>query len=317
MPVSGTYEYTRNTRQMIKDALIEAGVISDHESVRGDMYDWSLRRLNLIIKHLQTRGLQLWRTVDVALLLENGVNTYRLGDTARWAEGLVSTEVRVAASSTDTTLEVDSTSGMTASDIIGIELDDGTIQWSSISSITDSDTLVLNDALTGDAAVDNVIHTYTTLAPKPLRVHDCYHVTGGDRDGNHLPLTLISGNEYFTLNNKLTSGRSNSVYFRPDTTYSEVQVWPVPDNSVDYLVFRAQMPFSNMVDQTDDVQFPDWWYEPLHLSLAHALARSYQAPPAITRTLKSDAEQAVQEAENYDVETVTIWIHPDHPQYDH
>jgi hypothetical protein len=55
----------------------------------------------------------------------------------------VDTAMRVAASATETTLEVNSTTGMAAADVIGIQLDDLSWHWTSVASVTDGDTLVL------------------------------------------------------------------------------------------------------------------------------------------------------------------------------
>ena len=79
MALSGSFDYTINKRQAISDALIEAGVISDFEPMSDSMYDWMDRRLNLLIKFLQTKGLNTWRTKEATLTMEKGRNTYKLG----------------------------------------------------------------------------------------------------------------------------------------------------------------------------------------------------------------------------------------------
>jgi hypothetical protein len=70
------------------------------------------------------------------------------------------TQFRVAGVGTDTILEVDATASMTAGDIIGIDLDDGTTDWTTIASITDADTLVISAGLSSAAAIDKDIYTY-------------------------------------------------------------------------------------------------------------------------------------------------------------
>lgn len=70
----------------------------------------------------------------------------------------VNTAMRVGASETETTLEVDDTTGITNGDICGVTLDDGTIQWSTC-TVTDGDTLEFGAALTDDVAIDNVVYT--------------------------------------------------------------------------------------------------------------------------------------------------------------
>ena len=64
--------------------------------------------------------------------------------------------MRAAAVVTATTMEVDDTTGMTAGDIIGVELDNGTWHWTTIDGVTDGDTVELTAGLAGDgAAIDN------------------------------------------------------------------------------------------------------------------------------------------------------------------
>ena len=72
----------------------------------------------------------------------------------------VNTQFRVGGSATDTTLEVDSTTGMAGDDIVGIVLDSGAIDWTTIASVTDGDTMVLTAGLSGDCAINNNIYTY-------------------------------------------------------------------------------------------------------------------------------------------------------------
>jgi hypothetical protein len=58
--------------------------------------------------------------------------------------------------SVDTTVN---TSNLLADDIIGIMLDAGTIHWTSVASITDGDTIVINDAVPSLATALNAIYT--------------------------------------------------------------------------------------------------------------------------------------------------------------
>jgi len=72
----------------------------------------------------------------------------------------VDTEVRVAWSS-GTTLEVDSTTGILANDVLGLQMDDGSYHFTTVASITDSDTLVMTAAPSSSAAaIDNNVITY-------------------------------------------------------------------------------------------------------------------------------------------------------------
>jgi hypothetical protein len=85
------------------------------------------------------------------------------GQTAGWVcVNRQDTTIRVQANAGDTNIAVASTAGMSAGDIIGITLDDGTIQWSTISSITDAQTLVTAAGITAgrSAPVGSMVYTY-------------------------------------------------------------------------------------------------------------------------------------------------------------
>lgn len=86
------------------------------------------------------------------------------------ATSRVDTRVRVAAAASDTTLEVDSTTGMLAGDVIGVELDSDIVSveggyremhWTTIASITDGDTLVLTAGIPAlkSAAIGRNVYT--------------------------------------------------------------------------------------------------------------------------------------------------------------
>lgn len=67
--------------------------------------------------------------------------------------------MRIAGASADTILEVTTTTNILAGDVIGIILDDGTTHWTSITSITDADTLVITAGLPSAAGIGAVIYT--------------------------------------------------------------------------------------------------------------------------------------------------------------
>lgn len=59
-----------------------------------------------------------------------------------------------------TTITVASSTGMTAAEKIAIILDIGTIHATTVSSVTNSTTIVIDDALTGKASSGNRVYTY-------------------------------------------------------------------------------------------------------------------------------------------------------------
>ena len=132
----------------------------------------------MLVKHWQSKSYGLWLNKEIVVSLDKSSQNYDLGltgDQACYSSDLVKTEISTAGSATDTSIEVDSTTGMLAGDIIGIELDAGTMDWTVIASVTDSDTLVIETGLTSAAAVDNHVP-----CPMPGLVVDIL-VSKGDR----------------------------------------------------------------------------------------------------------------------------------------
>ena len=71
---------------------------------------------------------------------------------------LATTRVKVAGSEGDSTIDVNSISGISDNDSIGITLDSGTVQWTTVDGTPSGDTVTLADSLDGDAAVGNTVY---------------------------------------------------------------------------------------------------------------------------------------------------------------
>lgn len=311
MATSGNYTLTVNKQTIIEDALIEAGVIRDDQTVDGTMYSWMERRLNQLIKHLQVKGLQLWVMKEFTLLLEEGKIEYTLGPGGdRASETVVRTQTSAIVAIAGTTYTIDSSTGMTVGDVVGIEMGDGEMHWDTIAAIPDSTSITVNTGPTVAVASDATVYAYTSLIPKPLRIYDAY-VIQKDNEASHQPINIIPREEYMRLNSKSSEGVVVEVFFNPERTTSSLKVWPTSSDNIQRVVMTGQMPFETLDISTDELAMPDWWQQPIHLSLAHIAARSYRAPVDKTRELRAEALLAVAEAENFDVEETYIEMVPD------
>ena len=102
-------------------------------------------------------------------------------------------------------------------DHIGIELDGGTVQWTYFAAAL-STTVTPVTALSGAAAIDNHVYSYTTKAQRPLEIADVRIV---NVDGTERTLgDPVSRNEYMALSNKDSPGSPNQTYFDPQRTNS-------------------------------------------------------------------------------------------------
>ena len=71
------------------------------------------------------------------------------------------TTVKVQWTATDTTGDITATTSMAADDVIGIVLDNGVVHWSTIASVTDGDTVVINDGIPAGRTAEIGAAVYT------------------------------------------------------------------------------------------------------------------------------------------------------------
>jgi len=311
MARSASYDFSQDRNSLIKDALITAQVIDESETMTSTMEQSAQRLCNRMIKAWQADGLQMWIHKEATLFLELDKIKYQLGSTGDHATAsYTETAIKVAASDTDTTIDVDSTTGMTAGDNIGIEMDDGTMHWTTVSSVTDSDTVVIASGIDDDAAVDNVVFFYTTKIPRPLRIVGAWLREHSGSNDNEL--TIISRDEYWDLGVKTTEGRPTQIYFDPLLDLSEVRVYPEPDDVKDIIKMIVQYPYDDMDSSSDDFALPQYWYDAIHYNLAYRLAMDYLSmTQEQLLNLRIMATQTKKHAMDFDIENTDIYLVPD------
>ena len=276
------------------------------ESLKSYNADFCGRVLNRMIKHMQTDARQLWVYRIGYLFFEKDKHKYTFG-TDHVATAVNSTAMRVAGSDTDTTLEVDSTTGMTAADVIGIEMDDGTMHWDTIASVTDSDTVVITNGIDDSAAIDNVIYWYTTKITDPLRVVHCvYHYY----DGTDAKMEEIARTDYWDLANKTQDTRPSQWYYDPQLTASDLYLYGEPDDVKDYIIVHYQQQFDDMDAAADNFAFPNEALKTITIGLAAELCSPYRVPQDKAREIKREAAMAKDEWSSWDRETATLKLQP-------
>ena len=305
MATSGSYDFTVNGDDMIKAALREIGATTPGETPSDEQMSTGREKLNLMLKTWTTHGIQLWLTQKAVLLPEESKAEFLIGSTgdhATTVADLVKTEIRVAVSATDTTIEVDSTTGMTAADNIGIEMDDDTVHWTTIGSITDSDTLVIDDAIdTGEsAAVDSHVYTYTTKLVRPPRVSSFFL---RQEDGTDIELFQLSDHDYRILADKDTTGVPNQWHYRPELTNGRMFVYPEFNDMALRIYFLAHRQIQDIDAAADTFDLPQEWEEAIKYNLAWRMCPEYGVPMEDRATIKEFARGLLDQVLGFDVET--------------
>jgi hypothetical protein len=266
MASSGSYDFNLNRDEIIGQAYIYLGATGIGETPTADEITDAGRTLNIMLKSWQTEGIFLWLNQQITLFLAYGQESYLLGTTGDNASAsVVKTEMKVAGVATDSTIDVDSITGISDGDYIGIELDDGTVQWTTINGTPSGNTITLTAALTDASAVDNHVYTYTTKTQRPLEILEARRVSS---DGTETPLTPVSREEYMSLSTKDSTGISNQYWYDPQLNNGKLYLWSTTSDVKDTINMTIKRPIQDFDSDTDTGDFPVEWLEAVITNLA-------------------------------------------------
>lgn len=301
MAVSGSIDFAATRDDLITEALEQLGVLGEGESPSANQLTSCSRTLNMMLKAWQADEVNLFAIEKTYLFLQNDQIKYELSSAGdNWTTELINTAIATAASSTDTVIAVDDGASTANSDIIGIELDGGSIQWTTISSGGGTNSITIAAALTDDAAVGNRVYAYTTKANRPMKIIEAALTDASDL--TDIPLKVEPLRSYVSLTNKVSEGRPTTLYFDPQRVTSYVYVWPEPDRVDYFITLWVQRTLDDLDAATDDVDFPQEWFMAISLNLAVALSPKYGVTGTEFRQLQFLADYYLDLAKSYDTE---------------
>lgn len=316
MATSGSTDFSLNRNEICTAALrktgrFQAGTTPANE----DMAD-TVQALNVLVKSWMGQEIGLWLNQEFVLFLTDGTQKYTLGPSGSRAipsKHITTTALSTAGVATDLTLEVDSTSGMTAGDKIGILLDDNTIDWDVIDSVTDADTVVITTGLTGAAAVDNAIYSYTgtNIISRPTELIEmrCRIAGTTERD---VPVDLISRDEYMALANKSTTGSTiTQVYFDNQIVNADLYVWPTINTEANRLVGTTRRLVEDFDSVNNDMDFPPEWTRALIWNVADEVKIEYGVDLVTSKEIERKADKFFKEMKFFDRENTSVFIELD------
>lgn len=317
MGTSGSYDFTVNRDQLLKDVLIDLGAVSQEDTPSSAVIEHAQRQLNLMLKAWQSKGLNLWKVRNATLLLQQDTTSYSLGPTSTdhffLDSELVQTTVKVAitgAGGSNVATDVTDSTGMAASDYIGIELDDGSMHFTTIQSVTDLDTIVITSGVpTGDtASVGNQVFTYTNKAQRPLAI-----LNARIRDSSNFdrPINVVSRQEYLQYGDKFTNGSVTGVYFDPQLTNATLNVYSPNQESSETLKLAVQYPMEDMDAAANDFDFPQEWLMAVKYGLELVLAPAYGVRSEQLKTISALAQMYLEEAMGFDKEQESVYFAPE------
>ena len=322
MSSSGSSNFVVTRDQLITDALLHINAIGVGETPSANAVTEAARLLNMLVKLRAADGMPLWALKRATILPTTEVSS--INTTSHVVSSYVSTTLGAAEASGQTILTVTSSTGMNANDEVGIEIDDGTMHWTSISTVDSATQITVLVALDGAAGSGNRVLAYTASTARigrPLRV----------LDANILELTNSSSweidveerKDYFNLSNRTTAGIPNRVYYEAtlggstaDPTsssqwYGTFYLYPRFENGDHVVEFTYHRPFQDFDAAGDHPDFPQEFYLPIMLELAALSGSRYGVPMDERKALFVEAKMYREEALSTVYEEGSIRIQPD------
>jgi hypothetical protein len=331
LAVSGTITYRPTASTIITDALTQVGGI-DPESGLGasaTQTATALRMLNALVKTWGTRGLQLWERRYGVVFPQNGQGLFVLGSpgpagdhaclTTPLNGGFIQTTLSADAASGATTISVTSVTGqldtvgnpavsITNAYNIGIELDDGTLQWTTVSGAPSGTTVTLAAALTDDAGEGNYVYCYQTKLIRPLRIVDAF--VRQVAAGNDVPCRVMSREEYNRFGSKSSEGTPVQLYYDPQSNTGNLYIYPTFSSVQQLLFIQFEKPIDDFATTADDFDMPQEWAEALMWNLAWRLCPSYQTPKDTVKEIKELALFTYEQIDGWDQEVASMFLQP-------
>lgn len=314
MATSGSFDYSLTANDIIVAAAEDIKVLEGGESLTSEDYAVFLRTLNMLVKQWSgmgdfAPGLKAFSRKRVAMWLAKGQQQYTLGPNSSdsrcsiaWGRTTISaaeasgqTTISIT-SNTDTTTHPGSTITMTASDIVGIQQDDGIIHWSTISG-TPSSTMDIAAALTAAASAGNYVWWFTARAQRPEYVESAV-LRSSDYTDTPLVLNVIGEDYDLGITDKYGDGEPVMVTIEPQRLNTRVILDSQPTDVTDIIVFTVLYPMEDYDNSsgTDDIAYPQVWLSALELELAARCAPKFEKP--WTKDLETRRMEAMTIARN-------------------
>lgn len=306
MATSGTHTFSLDRDDIIKHAFRLINVYDINTTPDSADMEYGNDYLNMLLLQWAGQDIRLWKRKIGYLFPAVDTASYLLGPSgANATSSYVTTDLSVAASSGASTITVDSTTGMTTGDYVGIELTSGTRQWTTC-TVTSSTVLTLGTTLTGAAAVDNTVITYTTKIPRPLRI--IRGTTKNIETDIETTLQVLGYDEYFDLPAKTTAGIPINIYYDKSLTNGTLYCFPRPNTVNDIITFTYLEQVEDAGNSTDDIDIPKVWQLPVVFGLAVLLAYAYQEYTQLDK-LEMKAAQLFETIRYYDTDDEPMLLH--------
>lgn len=284
MASSGSYNFATDRDTLIADAHLYIGAIGEGETPSANQVTEAARMLNMIVKLREADGMPLWAIKRGYILPFSGASS--INTNSHVVVAYDTTTLGGDEAAAQTALTVASITGFSASDQLGIELDDGSIDWTTINGAPSGTTITATAGLTSAASSGNRVFGYTASSEriqKPLRILHADILQLANNTSHSI--NVVSEQDYFGLGSRTTEGTPNQIYYSrvpsSDTaleTNGTIFVYPRFSAGDHVIEFTYQRPFMDFDASTDEPDFPQAFYLPIVIELAALLGPKFGVP---------------------------------------
>ena len=294
MAFSASRDYTESytAASLIARALKHLGVMDASESVNATEQTDALEQLNLLIKEWSANGADVWvrKTAHMFIPSPGTVTGYTVGTggTVNLTDTYYVTTLTADSAASDTTLEVTDDTNISDTDIILVELDDGTLHVTTVSGAPSTNVVTLTSGVASKASSGNIVYSYPAANAIADNIVSIVHVSrrltntdnaatnAGYMEGIDTPINLIGEQEYRNLTNKYQTGIPTNLYFRQETTNPTISIWPTGGaGNVHSLVVQYRAFIQDFDATTNNIDVPPHGVNALTWCLAAELAAEY------------------------------------------
>ncbi len=313
--LSGSVDFNQTRNELVTDALILLGAIEEGETPLAEANTYAVGQLERMVKHWQGQGIHLWSRREATLFVTPSQAAYELGpssaDHAAEDSEIARTTLSADEASGQTIISVTSSADMTASDQVGIVLDDDTFHCTTISTVDSSTQITIAVATTVAAASGNYVYAYTNDLARPLRIIDVRR--RNEVNDQDTPIILNSHEEYQRLPNKLIDGETNIVYYHPEhrNARGTVHLWPRPSTVARTMRLSCMLPLQDFDAAGNNADLPTEWLDTIVWNLAKRLLPSYGASGTRSaQEIKEGGTTMLNEMVQWDQEAESVFFAP-------
>ena len=327
MTSSNQYTFAATVPTIIQAAYRKIGVIAEDETPTAGMTADATVAFNSMLKEWAASGIHIWTTQEAILFLQKGQARYLLGtgtsptpathccDAFSYDISQIATNAALGAS----TITLADSTGFTNGDQIGVVLDSGFTQWTTINGVPVGNVVTLAAVLIGSASVNNFVFAYPTSATiqSPLRVPSARRIAW--QGLIETPMTRLSRQEYMDYPNKNNPGVSTQFFYAPEllngVPHGQFYAYLSPQDSSSGARFTYARPLQDVTtNPSQSGDFPIEWINACTWNLAAELMDEFDINQIRWQRVKAMAAEKLEMVRGWDREPENVQFGIDYDQ---